>query len=147
VLFPQGEVNVLGTKFNVFSGADLAIVKCYEGKVSVENSVDSKEILTAGQAVKVYTDSSSAKYLIADKTPDWLSGESTFADAPLIEVINALSVQFNTQFEITDERELSRKFSGKFIHTDLETALSMVFPPMSIPYSIEGDKRKTVVLK
>jgi transmembrane sensor len=147
VLFNQGEVNVLGTKFNVLSGTSLAIVKCFEGKVAVSSQKDGKEILTAGKAAKVYTDSTSAVYEIADKMPDWINGESIFTDTPLLEVINALSIQFNTQFDIKDEKELNRKFTGKFIHTDLETALSMVFPPMNIPYSVEGGKRKMVILK
>lgn len=147
VLFNQGEVNVLGTKFNIMSGNSLAIVKCFEGKVAVSSQKDGKEILTAGKAVKVYTDSTSSTYEIAEKTPDWINGESVFTDAPLIEVINALSIQFNTQFDIKDEKELNRKFTGKFIHTDLETALSMVFLPMNIAYSVEGEKRKMVILK
>jgi hypothetical protein len=62
-------------------------------------------------------------------------------------VINALSIQYNTPFDISNTIDLNRKFTGKFIHSDLGTALNMVFTPMGIQYSVEGEKKKTVILK
>lgn len=147
VQFDRGEINVLGTRFSVMAGKDLATVKCYEGKVAVSNSTLAQQVLTAGMAIRLSGVSEIDRFNISNNEPDWKSGENIFTDAPLVEVINALSIQFNVPFEIDNAIRLDRKFTGKFVHSDLDTALKMVFAPMGINYTIEGEKRKTVILK
>jgi transmembrane sensor len=147
VKFERGDVDVLGTKFNIMSGKDIATVKCYEGKVSVTTQNITQQILTRGMAIRLLGMASIDSFTVDTEEPDWKKGENSFNEAPILEVINALSIQFNTQFEISNTIDLNRKYTGKFVHTDLDTALKMVFTPMGIEYSVEGEKRKIVTLK
>ncbi len=132
VKFQKGDVDVLGTRFNIMSGTDIATVKCYEGKVSVTIKEGLQQILTKGMAARLLATGSIDTFAVQGTIADWQNGENSFIDAPLLEVINALSIQYNTPFDISNSIDLNRKFTGKFIHSDLNTALNMVFTPMGI---------------
>ena len=147
VTFERGDVDVLGTRFTIMSGKDIATIRCYEGKVSITASGAMQQLLTKGMAIRLSGANVVDSFAVSSNEPDWKSGENIFTEAPLLEVINALSIQYNTPFDISNSIDLNRKFTGKFIHSDLDSALNMVFTPMGIKYTVEGEKRKTVTLK
>lgn len=147
VKFDQGVVSVLGTEFNVLSGKDVATVKCFEGKVSVLNEKDGSHVLTPGKGLRIYTGAVAADtFSISEKGPQWTTGSSSFEDAPLLEVINALSIQYDVEFN-TSAVSLNRRYSGKFTHSNLESALDAVFSPLGISYTVEGTGKKRIVLR
>jgi transmembrane sensor len=146
VSFDQGTVKVLGTRFDILSGKDIATVKCFEGQVSVAGKKGEAQLLAAGKGTRLYSSKAVIDtFSVSGEAPQWLEGESLFDNAPLLEVINALAVQYNMDFD-TGNIDLNRRYSGKFLRSSQEDALKMVFSPMGINYSVEGIYRKKVIL-
>lgn len=130
----QGIVTVLGTEFNVISNTNYFEVTCHEGKVSVTNPAHKNiAILTQGKGVRVYKNSQE-KYEFKDEKPTWITGESTFVNTPILEVIKALENTFNIRFN-TKTINANKRFTGGFTHKDLNVALKTVFLPMNIAYT------------
>jgi transmembrane sensor len=139
VSFKQGRVNVLGTRFTVLSGNNSASVRCFEGRV-LFSAVDNRSmILEKGEGILSDKNPVLQRIFFNMDQPEWLTGESVFHDAPLIEVISALEIRFGITVE-SGNIDLYRRFTGKFTHSGLDSALKMVFVPMGIQYSAEGNK-------
>jgi len=135
-----GDVKVLGTQFNVKGRAKTFEVTCYEGKVKV-SSQDQQNILKAGDAIILKNN-----HLVPSKTintqPLWMQGESLFTSIPLSEVLDEIERQFDVTF-IRNNINLSKLFTGGFVHGDLTIALESVLAPMGIQYQISN---KTITL-
>jgi ferric-dicitrate binding protein FerR (iron transport regulator) len=130
--FKNGQVNVLGTKFNVLTTNDEAAIKCFEGKVKVEVESNSA-ILTQGMgARKTKTGNFSEFQFKADQLPG-VSSYRQIENASLEEVCNTLSVYYDVQI-VNENVDLNRVFSGQFVQTNIDTALTMIFVPMNISY-------------
>lgn len=148
VFYENGEINVLGTRFDVLSNANIASVKCYEGKVLVKSDkqVDLK-ILTAGKGLRYNRSVSiSDTFDLSNSSPDWVNNETVFRSTPLYEIINQLAVHYDVTFE-TGKVDVHRKYSGKIIYKDLETSLNAVFQPMQINYTIRDGEKKKIILQ
>jgi transmembrane sensor len=133
-------VRVLGTQFEITSGAKIATVQCFEGTVAVDNVNQQSETLTAGQAVRLGDEMS--RFTAPTAQPTWLKGESEFTQRPLLEVVEALAIQFNLDVD-AENVDLNRNYSGKFNNQNLEKSLEMVFAPMGIKYQLVKDRAKT----
>ncbi|WP_299610719.1 FecR family protein [uncultured Aquimarina sp.] len=135
-----GEVEVLGTIFNVKSRDHIFEVACYEGKVKVQTSADVQEIITQGESV-LLKDNTLNKVKISETQPLWKQGESLFNSIPLKEVLDELERQYNVTFVRTsiDENKL---FSGGFVHNNVNLALESVLVPMNIEYIVNGKEVK-----
>ena len=143
VITNQGIVEVLGTEFNVITGAGFFEVQCHEGKVKVlSKSNEDLTVLSQGKAYRL-VDNSDENWSFEQEKPSWLQGESTFTNAPLWQVIKALENHYNVRF-ITENIDANRRFTGSFTHKDFNLALKTVFVPMNISYTREG---KTIHLK
>jgi len=143
VITDEGEIEVLGTEFNVVSRHDYFEIQCHEGKVRVVNIDTSIEtILTKGKAVR-FVDNSKEEWAFSQLRPDWLKGESTFKNTPLSQVIIALENQYKVVFD-KSKIDTSKRFTGGFSHTNLKLALKTVFKPMSI--SFHSDDSNTIIL-
>lgn len=139
----QGEVSVLGTKFNVRMDDGLFEVVCYEGKVQT-NSQEESAILTRGKAFRTLHGHAVEKWEVLRSEPTWKLGESSFKSVPLKHVIKALENQYEIAFDRTNI-DANERFTGSFTHHNLETALQTVFVPMKIDVTFSG--KKTVVLE
>ncbi|MEA1786524.1 FecR domain-containing protein [Arenibacter sp. GZD96] len=140
----SGIVRVLGTTFNIKTRPSVFEVSCFEGKVQFEEAnSENKIILTQGQELR-QTEESFNRDTIVDTAPAWLKGQSIFRNAPLFSVLQELEIQFGIKIEAGNIPTTSN-FTGGFIHTDLETALTAVLVPMGIAYTLSDDK-KTVIL-
>jgi transmembrane sensor len=130
VTTPQGNVEVLGTSFNVISRNSAFRVKCETGKVKVSTPSD-QEILLPGDAVENTTEG-----LIREKhtpnQPDWRVGKLVFEDAQLAEVWETLEWQFN--ISINDAASSQRVFSGTLSAVDLDQALEQVCLAMNLTF-------------
>jgi ferric-dicitrate binding protein FerR (iron transport regulator) len=141
VISKDGEVKVLGTKFNIKANKGFYQVICYEGKVQVTNQKE-KAILTKGLA---YRKSSNKveNFNLVETTPSWIEGESTFNSVPLEQVIIALENQYNIKIKY-NKVDVKQHFTGSFSHKNIEIALRTVFSTMEIKYSF--DNEKTIIL-
>lgn len=125
-------VSVLGTQFNINTSSDFFEVTCYEGKVKVENSNSSK-IISKGQAVRSINSSSFEKWGLNDVFPSWTTGESSFTDTPLQQVISALEKQYKITIK-SKKISIDQRYSGGFTHNNLQNALHTIFDAMDIKF-------------
>ncbi|WP_109302372.1 FecR family protein [Aquimarina sp. AU474] len=125
-------VSVLGTQFNINTNNNLFEVICYEGKVKVENNTSSR-ILTQGEAIRSIN-SSFEEWKLNDPVPSWTTGESSFTNSPLLQVITTLEKQYNITIE-TAKVNINQRYSGGFTHNNLQNALHTVFDAMNIKYT------------
>ncbi|MEH6535559.1 MAG: FecR family protein [Psychroserpens sp.] len=133
----NGNVNVLGTQFNVNSVSDLFEVICFEGKVSVQTK-NEDYLLLPTNSVRRINGNTIEKWETSGANPTWIHGESSFKSVPLKYVISALE----SQYQITiHDKDIDQKqiYTGSFTHKDLNIALKTVFKSLQIRY-IEKEK-------
>lgn len=136
---PNGKVEILGTKLNIFSRENNFRVSCIEGKVKV-TSAGNEQILTPGEMAEV----TGSKLLKISKnnieqTISWQHGIFYFEDKPLVSIFAALERQFDVSvhFEGNKDRSITVAFSNKSLHE----ALDVICIPMGLKYEIN---KKTV---
>jgi ferric-dicitrate binding protein FerR (iron transport regulator) len=106
----NGNVQVLGTTFNVKSKNDIFSVTCYSGKVKVKFS-DKEVILNPGQSIN----SSDIKvYRVEENKPDWLDQKSSYQNTPLADVIRKVELQKGVKIKIDVNDNLY--FTGGYTH-------------------------------
>lgn len=133
---PQGDVEVLGTEFNVRSRAPALAVACYSGRVRVVSGRASRE-LQPGQGIQVRAGQWQTVELTGDM-PAWQQGISRFRDTPIAEVFGEMERQFRVEINLREEVEHTLRFTGAFGHEDLEVALRGVCLPLGLDFRIEG---------
>ena len=136
----KGNVEVLGTKFDIIAREKIFQVNCYEGKVKVSTASKNTYILTPETSVRVI-ENNEEKTSLRQSEPTWISGLSSFEEVPLIIVINELENQYGIEVKNLKNPEI--KFSGSFPDNDLKLALASIFKPLHINYILKG---KTVFL-
>ncbi len=134
-----GTVAVLGTKFNVKSRTQSFEVNCFEGTVRFDNAEKTAyNLLYENDHIEILDNVLSQGKANTD-IPSWVNGMSTFEERPLQEVIEELQLQYNITFK-SDKTDLTKVYSGTFIHDNLEIALKTTLSPMGIPYTLSKDK-------
>ncbi|WCO02620.1 FecR family protein [Psychroserpens ponticola] len=128
----NGNVQVLGTQFNVNSVSDLLEVVCFEGKVSVQTKNENYILLPTNTVRRINGDDIE-KWDISIVNPSWINGESSFKSVPLKYVISALESQYNIEIN-SDAIDNSIIYTGSFTHENLNTALKTVFKSLQIQY-------------
>lgn len=128
----NGQVNVLGTQFNVKHTDAFFEVVCYEGKVSVTNN-KKEYLLNPGNAIRKINGTDPEKYTSEKLFPYWVNGESSFVSVPLKYVILELEKQYNIDID-AHKIDDSIIFTGSFSNKDLKLALTSVFKTMNIQY-------------
>lgn len=124
-----GDVEVLGTEFNVNLDQGFIEVQCYEGKVLV-TSKNKKIYLTQGKGFRA-AESFAEEWEFKAQQPSWQHGESTFTSVPLQYVVDAIAHQYNVTI-ITKDIDVNQRFTGVFTHGNLKVALETVFAPLKI---------------
>ena len=129
----QGNIQVLGTEFNVIVLRDYFEVHCFEGKVKV-CAPTSTHILTHGQTVQVFNHKTEIWEDETNQKPTWLTGESTFRNVPIQTVINQFQNQYH--YEVVFPKALSTvRFTGSFTHRNFDTALQSICMSMHLNYT------------
>ena len=134
VITENGNVQVLGTKFNVHSRGGSFLVKCTEGRVEV-TSKGSKEILNAGDVVEL-NDNSLEKIPFQAKI-DWRQSSYSYRESTMGTVFEEIERQFDVKINANSEVK-SLIYNGSLETKDLKKAIYMVTWPMSLDYSIDG---------
>jgi len=141
---PSGNVNVLGTQFNVNTQKDFFEVTCHEGKVKAIGTNTKPALLTKGKAFRII-EGTIETWDIKTIEPSWISGETTFVNTPLKQVIQSLENQFNITF-VKENIDQNQRFTGSYNNGSIELALKTVFVPMEISYNF-NNKSNIVLVK
>lgn len=140
----SGTVRVLGTQFNVNTQKDFFEVICHEGKVKATSNQGTDEaVLTSGKAFRI-ANATVENWETKASLPSWLSGETTFTNTPLKQVIQSLENQFNISFD-TKKIDLNKRFTGSYSHENIELALKTIFVPMEISYTFNNENNIVLV--
>jgi ferric-dicitrate binding protein FerR (iron transport regulator) len=140
---PLGNVQVVGTQFNINQYDGLFEVECYEGKVDVSHN---RQIvrLTPGKSVKLSPEGTLVISNIVREIPDWTTGVSDFEGSSLKDVLNELERQYNLKIDVEKDIDLEQKFTGSFNHDDLDLALKTICLPLKLSYHLTSDKKVTL---
>jgi len=133
VKIPEGEVEVLGTEFNVQSRSGIAMVQCYEGRVAVRvvNENVQEAILTQNQKVQIQNRKLSKVETHEDQQPPWLDNKLRFEASQLIDVFAELERQYNLKINFPTSIA-ERVYSGTVPSNNLELALKFVCESMGL---------------
>jgi ferric-dicitrate binding protein FerR (iron transport regulator) len=134
VLTQNGEVEVLGTQFNVRAWNKRFIVECYEGRVKVQRG-SQLDTLTKGTMVTI-ANGQSKKENIAQNQPNWQNGIIVFDAAEATEVLDEAERLYDIQLE--GKEQLIGTFSGNLHRDSLEKFLDKLI--------FNGEKYKAVKL-
>lgn len=136
----NGEVQVLGTSFNVSDRGNVFTVSCKTGKVKVDFSKTNEQpvFLTKGESVVFENDTIKKIKVDIAKIADWKKGTFHFVERPIAEAFNEIKRQYNVKVKISDKRIKSRLFTGYFYTGDLQTSMNLICEPMGLSYSIDG---------
>jgi len=142
VITPNGNVSVLGTKFQVKSIADLFKTVCFEGKVLV-HTLKKDIVLKAGESVQKY-DHQLLKQPVRYNQSDIQSKTTRFAQTPLAYVLKEFENQYNVKFK-NQGVDTQILFTGSLPHNNLKLGLELVSKALSFKYKL--DKNKTIIIK
>ncbi|OGS71590.1 MAG: hypothetical protein A3F91_00690 [Flavobacteria bacterium RIFCSPLOWO2_12_FULL_35_11] len=135
----QGNIEVLGTKFNVKSRENSFNVFCYEGSVAVSHN-NTKVILTKGEGVQLTKNNTLIKLHNPEVSgPLWLNNESYFTSAPYAEVLAEFERQFKVKI-ISKTINTDVLFTGGFRNNDLDSAINSITLPLNINYRIKDNE-------
>jgi transmembrane sensor len=130
----HGQVEVLGTEFNVREYNGHLTVHCAAGRVAVMMANDRAELLPGMKAQQTESGWKLSGYSTA--SADWRSDTHEFVDRPLTEVFEEMERQFNVHIQVSGIE--GRIFTGAFSGKDLKTTLDQVCLPMSLTHSIDS---------
>lgn len=138
---PNGSVQVLGTKFNVWSRQETLEVKCESGRVAIFTTGGKKlEELNANDAFQTMGSGKNKKWEInSNEIASWREGISKFNDVPLSVVLSELERQFDIKIK-TEKINTKEIISCNFQHENLELALKTTLSPLNIKWVISGNK-------
>lgn len=140
VISSSGQVEVLGTQFNIIDRKQRFEVICYSGRVAVtEHNSSEKQVLEKGDKITIYQNQI-ATTKILETTPDWMQGISLFKNQPFISVLESLERQYDIKID-TNNINTTQIFSGSFVHGDLSSALKTTLPVMGISYKVSKDQK------
>lgn len=133
-----GDIQVLGTQFNVEQRRGFFEVSCYEGLVQVTYQ-DTKKELPAGTSLMIVDGEIISASVPVNAAPSWIFNESSFNSIPLAYVLDELKRQYDIEVS-TENIDLSQHFTGTFSNTNLDLALQSISTPTQLNYTLEGNK-------
>lgn len=137
VLTDNGNVEVLGTSFNVFSRGSIFSVECETGKVRV--TANGKEaILTPNESVRLdLIQNELSKTEASTKRSAWRRGSYNYKDTNLREVFDDIERHFNVKINVNDvPNDLS--YNGQFNSTHIDSVLYKVCWPLDLTVNGSG---------
>ncbi|MDY8134893.1 FecR family protein [Aquimarina sp. 2201CG5-10] len=136
----HGTVAVLGTKFNIKTRSTTFELNCFEGVVRFDKLTSTESKILKKDDRIILSDGIINSEKASETIPNWMQGISIFKEKPLQEVLDEIQIQFNVTFNIKNTEDVSKLFTGSFLHDDLEKALKSTLIPMGIPYKLSEDK-------
>jgi len=142
VVTPTGQVQVLGTKFNVRSRNGIMEVACQRGKVAVL-AADGKLVgeLYPNDALRIEPGKALEKWQTAPaENPSWVDGITKMRKVALSQVLEELERQFNVKIN-PGNINTNEIISCNFQHKNLELALKTTLSPLGIKYEIQNGSK------
>ena len=133
----KGNVQVLGTRFNVYDREGVLEVKCFEGKVKV--SGNKELILEAGDSYREVAEEVERTKMTNQLEPRWINSESTFKNSPISQVLLELSNQYKLTFE-GNIPPVGTRITVSFPNDNQELALDQVFKSLQTTYQKKSQK-------
>ena len=138
VLTPQGQVEVLGTTFNVFVREGFFEVECTSGKVKViSRSGEISKILTPGKSIALNQGIESISTF--SERHLWRNKKLEYKAADAADVIKDLERQFGYEIKIKGNKNLE-PYSGEIPLQNGDEALKSFTWPLRLNYTIKGEK-------
>lgn len=134
-----GEIEVFGTKFDIWEIDGLMNVQCFEGSVKVTSGGVSK-ILTANQQVFVNENKLEKVETMELNEPDWLQGQRIYQKVPLRGVLKDIERFYGVKIDVTAV-SIDNDFGGVIPTNDFDKALNYLTKSLNWTYEI---KDKTV---
>jgi ferric-dicitrate binding protein FerR (iron transport regulator) len=134
-----GQVEVLGTSFNVEARDGIFRVNCYTGKVKVTTSTGETTILTPQKGAFLENGQLQARIISNRNDIAWQDQIHHFDEVPLDEVFAALERQYTISIQYPADIG-KRQYAGFFKSNNLEQALQTVCWPLSLQFSIDGQR-------
>lgn len=140
-----GNVEVLGTSFNVYTRKEKFSVACFTGKVKVsEPDGRDLQILTPGQGIETVGALHHSYNFEPQQEVAWRRGEFIFENVPLDIVLDELQRQYDLQIDVQTDIE-GRNYTGQFNNKDLNGALQMICLPMELAYKLNENGKKVII--
>lgn len=139
VVTSQGEVRVLGTKFNIISSSNFFELQCFEGKVQICTKT-STDIITKGMAIRFYENKEEHWKFLEEQKPRWIIGESNYRQLPFKLVMEQLQQQYNIDIQYP-ETIAQTKMTGSYTHSDLDVAMQSICIPLHLHYKKTASKK------
>lgn len=134
-----GEVEVLGTSFNVNVTESSTSVSVESGKVAVRNDHDEVQ-LTMGQTVIVTEDQMGAVTIADPNFKSWQSGEFIFEDTPLPEVVILLNQYYPEEIILQSEKAKASSITAQFKNQKLEEIIEIIVLTCDLESISEGNQ-------
>ena len=135
---PYGDVQVLGTSFNVDARKDHFSVACFTGSVRVV-AASRSQVLSPGERVFVSDNVLKMGVFEGDKEAAWREGMHYFEASPVKMVFAELERQFEVKIKWPGELA-NREYTGFFKSGDLNAALEAVCWPMNLKFEVDGKR-------
>jgi len=128
-----GEIEVLGTSFNINTQNKNTVVSVKTGRVELRNDLETIILIKNESAIsngKVITPKTTvnANYL------SWKTGELIFKNTPIAEVINSLNSFYHTNITIEKSVNPNQNFTGQFNNQKLDVILEALTLSCNLNY-------------
>ncbi len=140
VFTKYGEVQVLGTSFNVSARPENFDVICETGRVLVKSGSE-ELIITPGLQASL-SNGKLIQNTAGHKGNSWMDGQFIFEEEPLENVISEIERQFNVSIEHPNLN--NKSYSGQFGNLNLEETLTVVCAPFGLDFSIAENMKVTL---
>lgn len=133
----RGNIEVLGTIFNVKSRAHAFSVSCFEGSVQV--TVSNQIIVLKANDVLTLKNN---QYTISKTkltNPDWKENRTNIDSMPLEFVLEEFKNYYEVEFN-TNNVDINQLYTGSFTHDNVEFALKSITLPLGLSYTINDKK-------
>ena len=131
-----GDVQVLGTVFNVKSREYAFQVTCFEGTVQVSIK-DQKYILNQNDQL-LLDHNEVVLHTNLTAIPSWKQHITVVKDQSLEYIIKELKNYYDVEFD-TSMIDTSKRFTGSFDNLNINLALNSITLPLGLTYKIDGE--------
>jgi len=141
-----GNVEVLGTSFNVFARQEATKISCVTGKVKVTSKKKEQVILTPNMKAEIFTDKEIkiTENSNTDYDTAWRNNNFRFESVPLKNVFLEIERQYGINIEL--DFTASAIYSGNFYKEEnVENILNYVCSAMGLTFKKKSDKEYIIL--
>lgn len=136
IMLQNGQVRVLGTKFNVFSTLEYTLIELYEGKLFADFR-EKQFYIKPGERWELINDNW-IKSTIENKDPVWMDNAYWhFENASLQYILQQLAQHFDVEFPEISNEELQQRYTINLPKKELKETLHLLSKLSNIPFDSE----------